>query len=226
MPVEADLRLVPDLLDERGHPFLRVAEHQRAGRVHDVDALRAAVDHDPRLLRQPFRADPVREHQEADGLHAHVAGGGEVLQGDVRLGAMRRDPRHRSTRIPRHPQVLYSAEAGQQQHRDLGLPRLVHRGGDQLDVVHGGEAVVERRAAKAVAVGDLDDLHARAVQAVHDAAHLLLGEAVRHRVAAVAKGGVGEPDLRRPGTADSRSDPRQTQRPGQQRRSCSCPPQG
>ena len=64
----------------------------------------------------------------------------------------------------------------------LALLGLVDGGGDQLDVVDGGEAVVERRAAKAVAVGDLDDLHAGAVQGVHDAAHLLLGEPVGHRV--------------------------------------------
>ena len=33
-------------------PFLRVAEHQRARRVHAVDALRARVHHDPGLPGQ------------------------------------------------------------------------------------------------------------------------------------------------------------------------------
>ena len=48
----------------------------------------------------------------------------------------------------------------------------------------------------------LDDLDARAVQAVDDAAHLVLGEAMRHRVTAVAERGVGDPDPGRGGLVD------------------------
>ena len=70
-------------------------------------------------------------------------------------------------------------------------------GRDQLDLVLAGEAVVERRAAQAVAVRDLDDLDARRVQRVHGGADLLLGELVRHRVTAVAQGRVGDPELPR-----------------------------
>src|SRR5205823_1841340 len=52
-----------------------------------------------------------------------------------------------------------------------------------------------RAPAKAVAMGDLDDLDARPVQRVRGGAHLLLGELVGHRVAAVAQGGVGDADV-------------------------------
>jgi len=92
MAVEADLGLVPDLVDQRADPGLRLAEDERAGRVDDVNTLGTAVYHDAGLPGELFRADPVREHEEPDGLHAHVAGRGEVLQGNVGLGAVGRDP--------------------------------------------------------------------------------------------------------------------------------------
>ena len=44
-------------------------------------------------------------------------------------------------------------------------------------------------------MGDLDDLDPGPVERVHRGAHLLLGELVGHRVAAVAQGGVGDPDV-------------------------------
>ena len=56
------------------------------------------------------------------------------------------------------------------------------------ELVDLGEAVVEARAAEAVAVRDLDDLDAGLVEGVDDAADLLLGELVAHRVRAVAQG--------------------------------------
>jgi hypothetical protein len=173
----------------------------RAGRVDDVDALRAAVHHDPGLLCQLGGPDPVRQHQESDGLHAHLPGGGEVLEGHVGLGAVGGDPGDRGAGIAGAAQVLDRPDPGQQQNGDLGVAGLVHRRGDQLDVVDGGEPVVERRAAKAVAVGDLDDLNAGRVQGVHDPAYLLLGEPVRHRVTAVAERGVGDSNALRGGHA-------------------------
>src|SRR5207302_1723694 len=91
--------------------------------------------------------------------------------------------------------VVLGADAGDEEHRDLGLGGLLDAGRDQLDLVDPGEAVVERRPAQAVAVGDLDDLDAGRVQGVHGGADLLLGELVRHRVAAVAQGRVGDPEL-------------------------------
>jgi hypothetical protein len=201
VPVEADLGLVSDLRGERGDARLGVAEDERAGRVDDVDALRAAVHHDPGLLRQLGGPDPVRQHQESDCLHAHLPGSGEVLEGHVGLGAVGGDPGDRGAGIAGATQVLDRPDPGQQENGDLGVAGFVHRRGDQLDVVDGGEPVVERRAAEAVAVGDLDDLHAGRVQGVHDAADLPLGEPVSHRVAAVAERGVGDSDSLRSGHA-------------------------
>jgi hypothetical protein len=95
---------------------------------------------------------PVRQHQEADGLHAQVAGQPEVLDRHVGLGAVGGDPGHRRAGLAGLAQVVLGADAGQQQHRDLGLPGLVDPGRDQRDLVDQGEAVVERGAAEAVAV--------------------------------------------------------------------------
>ncbi len=194
MAVEPDLCLAADLGDQRLHPGLRLAEDQRAGRVDHVHALRARVNHDPGLPGQLSGPDPVAEHQEPDGLHAEVAGGGEMLHGDVGLGAVRGDPGHRRPGVPGMPQVVGRAEAGQQQHRDPRAARLLHRRGDQAELVLGREAVVERRAAEPVAVRDLDDLHVRLVQRVHHRADLPLGELVRERVRPVAQRRVGQPD--------------------------------
>ena len=44
-------------------------------------------------------------------------------------------------------------------------------------------------------MGHLDHLDAGAVERAHRVAHLLLGEAVGHRVAAVAQGRVDDPDV-------------------------------
>jgi hypothetical protein len=57
-----------------------------------VDALRARVDHDPGLLGELRRGGHVRHHQVAVHVHAQLAGGGDVLGGDVGLGAVGRDP--------------------------------------------------------------------------------------------------------------------------------------
>ena len=49
MTVEADLGLMADLGVHGLDPLLSVAEHQRARRIHAVDALGAGVHHDPGL---------------------------------------------------------------------------------------------------------------------------------------------------------------------------------
>ena len=95
------------------------------------------------------------------------------------------------------------ADARHEQHGDLGLGGLLHRGRDQRDLVHPREPVVEGGPAQAVAVSDLDDLHAGRVQRVHGRADLLLGELVRHRVAAVAQRGVGDAQVVRWGVAEA-----------------------
>ena len=77
--VEADLGVVAEFGDQRGHPVGDALEHQRAGGVDDVDALAAGVGHDAGLLGQLLRRNGVAHHQEADGLQAQLAGQPEVL---------------------------------------------------------------------------------------------------------------------------------------------------
>src|SRR6185312_17527951 len=66
---------------------------------------------------------------------------------------------------------------------------------DQLLLGGLGKPVVEARAAKAVAVGDLDDGHARGVQGSHDGADLVAGELMAFVVRTVAQRRVGHPDV-------------------------------
>ena len=184
---------LPDRRDQCGDSGLGLGEHQRAGRVDGVDALAARVDHDPALPGQLLGRGAVAHHQEADRLHAERPGQPEVLDRDVRLGAVGGDPGHRGAGLASVAEVVHGADAGDQQDGDLGRGRLLGRRTDQDDVLDLGEAVVERRAADAVAVADLDHLDAGAVERVHGGPHLRLGELVRHGVAAVAQRGVGDP---------------------------------
>ena len=167
--VEADLRVVAQFGDQRLHPVPDAVRQQRAGRVDDVHALAAGVGHDPRLLGQLVRPDPVREHQEADGFHAQLAGGGEMLDRHVGLGAvgghpgdLRADTVHLaagSSTVPR-PGSTSTAIFARFTVLDGGL--------DQLGVGAQAEAVVERRAGQPVAVGHLDDLQPGRVQRAGD----------------------------------------------------------
>jgi hypothetical protein len=149
----------------------------------------------PGLLREVLRRRAVGHHEEPGGLHAQVAGGGEVLRRDVRLGAVGGHAHHARTRVAGPLEVLDRADPGHEEHRDRRLLRLLAGGRDELHLVGAGEAVVERAAAQAVAVGHLDHLDARPVERAHRVAHLRLGELVGHRVAAVAQGGVDDADV-------------------------------
>ena len=195
MTVEPDLRVVADLGDQRGHSIAHLLEDQRTGRVDDVHALAAGVDHDPCLFRQPLRRLRVRHHQEPDGLQIQVASQSEVLDRDVGLGAVRRDPDHGDPEVGDGADVVLGAEAGQHERGDLRLLGLVDGGGDQRPLVLEGESVVERRSAEAVAVGDLDDRHAGTVESGDDAAHHLLVELVTLGVRSVTQRRVGDADV-------------------------------
>jgi hypothetical protein len=137
----------------------------------------------------------VAEHQEPDGLHAELAGGSEMLHGDVGFGAVGRDAGDGRADVPRVAQILDGAEPGQEQNGDPGVVRLLHCCGDEVELADAGEAVVEAGPAEPVAVGDLDDLDVAAVQRVDDGADLPFGELVGQGVRAVAQRGVGEADV-------------------------------
>ena len=176
--MKTDLRVVAEFGDQRGDPVGDTLEHQRPCGVDDVYALTSGVGHDAGLGSQLLRRDGVAHHQEPDSLQAELAGQTEVLDGHVGLGAVSGDPADRAAVVLRLLDVLLGAHTGQHQERDLGfLGRL----GGQLDqFLFGrlGEAVVEARPAQPVAVGDLDDGHARGVQRRDDRADFVLGELV------------------------------------------------
>ena len=84
---------------------------------------------------------------------------------------------------------------GQHQEGDLGALRGLGRDLDQLLLRRLGEAVVERGAAEAVAVGHLDHRDAGGVERLDDVVHLLGGELVPLVVRPVAQAGVGQPEV-------------------------------
>ena len=106
---------------------LRLVHEQRAGRVGDVRALAAGVDHDPGLLGQLLRGGAVRHHQEARRSPCPGRGRREVLRRDVGLGAVRGDAHHARAGVVRAAQVVDGADAGHQQHRDRRRRGLLAR---------------------------------------------------------------------------------------------------
>ncbi len=100
--VEAELGLGLQRIAHRGQARLDGVGQQVAGRVGDVDAVGAVALHQLGLGDQAFGAVHVRHHQEADGVHAELAGHADVLLGDVGLGAVGGDA-DRATRRARAP---------------------------------------------------------------------------------------------------------------------------
>ena len=137
----------------------------------------------------------MAHHQEADGLQAEFAGQPEVLDGHVGLGAVGGDAADRAAVVLRLFDVLFGADAGQHQERDLGFLGGLGCELDQLLLRRLGEAVVEARPAEPVAVGDLDDRHTRGVERRDDGVHFVLGELVTLVVRPVAQRRVGHPDV-------------------------------
>ena len=201
---------LPSFGNQRVHTVAHIVKDHCAGRVDDVRALTARVDHDPGVGCQSLRARHVREHQKADRLQPEIARGCEVLDRDVRLGAMGRDSRHPCADSGRPPQVLDGADARNEKDGNPRVRSLVDRCGDQLELGDERIAVVESRAAQAIAVGDLEHLDVGVVERAHGRAHLLDSEAVRHGVAAVAQRRVGDPHVAAHASAPSRDSARRS----------------
>ena len=193
--VEADLGVVAELGDQRRDPVGHPLEHQRAGRVDDVDALAPGVGHDAGLRGQLLRRNGVGHHQKPDRLQAQLAGQAEVLDRHVGLGAVGGDPADRPAVVLRLLDVLLGADARQHQEGDLGLFGGLGGQLDQFLLGRLGEPVVEARPAQTVAVGHLDDRHAGGVQSGDDRTDLVLGELVTLVVRPVAQRRVGHPDV-------------------------------
>ena len=105
-----------------------------AAGVGDVDAVGAVGLHQLGLLGQLLGGRHVGHHQEAGDVHAELAGGGDVLGGDVGLGAVGGDADRADAEVVGVAELLDGADAGQQQRGQAG-PREVGRGGlDPLPV--------------------------------------------------------------------------------------------
>ncbi len=187
MAMEANLGLRAQRGTHRRHPLADLVRQQVARRIGQVDTVGAVAFHQLALGSQAFGAVHVRHHQEAHGVHAQVAGVGDVLFADIGLGTVGGHPQGTHAQAVGHLQVLDRADAWQQQRRDLGLlHQRNHRRQVGLVTVR-WEAVVDRAAAQAIAVGDFDQRHAGGIQAAGDALHFIEADLVALGVHAVAQ---------------------------------------
>ncbi len=142
-----------------------------------------------------LRRGHVAHHQEAGDVHAEVAGLGDVLGGDVGLGAWvatrtevtpRSWARSRLSIVP----MPGSSSVVSRALLDDGRDRA-----DPLGVGVRAGAVGQCRAGQPVAMRDLDRVDARGVQRGRDVGHLLEGVPVPHGVHAVPQRDVLDVDL-------------------------------
>ena len=133
-----------------------------------TQAVRAVACQTETQVQDLLLPRPQVLHEEADGLEPQGLGDLDVLLGDVGLRAVRGDTGDLDAHLVDLAQVVGEADAGQQQARDLGVLRHLAGLRDELLLRDGGEAVVERRAADAVTVGDLDHGDACAVETLDE----------------------------------------------------------
>jgi hypothetical protein len=129
----------------------------------------------------------VAEHQETDRAQPQIASDTEVLDGDVSLGAVGCDTHHGHAHVGRGPHVVDRAQAGEQKAGNARVLRLAVCRLDQRQLVLAGEAVVEAGPSEAVPVRHLDHRDTGRVERADRRADLVLGQLVRHGVAAVAQ---------------------------------------
>ena len=106
----------------RPDPGGDVVHGQPAAGVGDVDAVRAVGLHQLGLLGELLGRRHVGQHQESGDVHAELAGGGDVLGGDVGLGAVGGDADRADAEVAGVLQLVDGADAGQQQR---GEPRVL-----------------------------------------------------------------------------------------------------
>ncbi|SVM38562.1 Uncharacterised protein [Klebsiella pneumoniae] len=87
--------------------------HRSAGIDH-VNTGRAVGLHLQGLLRQLLRSGHMAHHQKAYGVHAQFAGKGDMLRGNIRLGAVGRHPHYPRSGLIGVFQIVQRADAGQQ----------------------------------------------------------------------------------------------------------------
>ena len=91
-----------------------IAHIHRPPGIDHVDTGRAVGLHLQRLLRQLLRGGHMAHHQKADGVHAQLAGEGDMLRRDIRLGAVGRHPHHPRPGLIGVFQIVQRANTGQQ----------------------------------------------------------------------------------------------------------------
>lgn len=163
---------------------------EAAAGVGDVDAVGAVGLHELGLAGEFGGFRHVGHHQESGDVHAQFAGGGDVLGGDVCLGAVGGDAYGADAQCVGLLEVVHRADAGEQQG---GGDRLPYGVGDRLDplpVGVGADAVGDAGAGQAVAVRDLDGPNAGRVEGAGDGAGLFDGVAVPDGVHPVPQGDV------------------------------------
>jgi hypothetical protein len=178
-----DVAVGADALAHAAHP-------QVPAGIGDVDAVRAVGLHQRGLPGQVGGRRQVAHHQETGDVHAQLAGGRDVLGGDVGLGAVGGDPDRADPEGERVLEVGDRADAGQQQR---GQPRVGDRTGHGLDPFLAGVAarpVDQARAGQPVAVRDLDRVHAGRVEGGGDPGGLLRRDPVPGGVHAVPQGDI------------------------------------
>jgi hypothetical protein len=171
-----------------------VVHRERAGRIHDVHAGRPRVDHDPACRGDGLRRGHVRHHQVAVHVHPEVPRQPDVLDGDVRLGAVGRDPHEVRAQLGGPLELLLGADARLERHREPGPLDHPPGGGQQLVVGVQRAHVLDGGGAEAVAVPHSDGVHAGLVEPSRDQLDLLRRVAVPDAVRAVPQRRVEQPD--------------------------------
>jgi hypothetical protein len=152
---------------------LHVVRQHVAGAVGHIHRVGAVALHQLALAGDALGVVEVGHHQEAGGVHAQLAGKGDVLGRGVGLGAVGGHVHAAGAAVVGRLQLAHGAQAGDQQHRHLGLGHLRRHGRDVFLVAVGRKAVLQGIAAQAGAVGDLDIGHTRRVQGGGDLDHLV-----------------------------------------------------
>ena len=161
--------------------------------VGDVDAGGAGRFHDAGVLRQHVRLGHVTHHQETGDVEAEVAGGADVLDGDVgpvQWVATRTEVTPRSAAARRSAIVPMPGSRS--------VVTLAEVTTSATAAIHSASlcagSVGQVASGEAVPVGDLDGGDPRGVQRRGDGPGLPRGEAVRDGVHPVAKGDVLDVD--------------------------------
>ena len=134
-------------------------------------------------------------HQKTNSEHIQFLGSTDVLGADVSLGHMGGHADGVDTQIANRFQVLYRADAGDQQYVQFGGFDAVGSGSDQVQFIVLAEAVVVTGAGKTVAMGNLDHEHAAFIQSGSNGTHLIGRITVGNGVGTVSEGGIDNTDL-------------------------------